>query len=381
MVAPVEIQQIVTKSRGVNPCPNCGKHIPSNVPEYGRYRKGKACYDCEPPNPMPRPCHQCGKEMGSSSAMYSRWKSGVCLCEECKPRSAPRRSLGVMLCEECGEKIPKGRRVAGIMFCYACRPKNPGNHRYSSPEEAHEVMKACWRNKNHTRRRAMEKVTDTTAKWELGFRSKAKRCAICNELLGAARHIDHIIPINVGGTHMRANLRMTCPTCNGQRPHDGRDVDGHQMDLWMGTDAVADILGRRQKKPVVCVRCGSEDIPDHRRGRGDKQVCYGCVPRAAAFPKICIGCGDDAVPPERMHTSRLCLSCKPKYSHATASSLEDPISQYRGRFDIREVARLESLGMGDLRIAKQMSISTVVVKGLRKTLRRLGIANQTRVAA
>jgi hypothetical protein len=37
--------------------------------------------------------------------------------------------------------------------------------------------------------------------------------------------------------------------------------------------------------------------------------------------------------------------------------------------------------MGDLRIAKQMSISTVVVKGLRKTLRRLGIANQTRVAA
>lgn len=41
-------------------------------------------------------------------------------------------------------------------------------------------------------------------------------CAYCESLLGFdAFHIDHIIPISVGGTNGRHNLALSCKKCNG----------------------------------------------------------------------------------------------------------------------------------------------------------------------
>lgn len=42
----------------------------------------------------------------------------------------------------------------------------------------------------------------------------------------AGMQIDHIIPLNIGGTDIRENVRVICRTCNLTRPKDGSDVYG-----------------------------------------------------------------------------------------------------------------------------------------------------------
>lgn len=53
-----------------------------------------------------------------------------------------------------------------------------------------------------------------------------KECSLCNIQLGIgaqAPHIDHIIPLGLGGLHKKDNIRILCRTCNLRRPKDGRD--------------------------------------------------------------------------------------------------------------------------------------------------------------
>jgi 5-methylcytosine-specific restriction endonuclease McrA len=47
-----------------------------------------------------------------------------------------------------------------------------------------------------------------------------------------SKHLDHIIPVVMGGTHTMGNVRIICRTCNLSRPKDGSDLDGHQPTLW-----------------------------------------------------------------------------------------------------------------------------------------------------
>lgn len=66
---------------------------------------------------------------------------------------------------------------------------------------------------------------------------QTKHCPLCGER-AKTKHLDHIIPINIGGTHTRGNVRVICAKCNLSRPHDGSDLNGHQPTLW-ATDARA----------------------------------------------------------------------------------------------------------------------------------------------
>lgn len=58
----------------------------------------------------------------------------------------------------------------------------------------------------------------------------ANICEICKNEMNTiykdplSKHIDHIIPLNIGGLHIIDNLRIICQTCNLKRPKDGRDV-------------------------------------------------------------------------------------------------------------------------------------------------------------
>jgi 5-methylcytosine-specific restriction endonuclease McrA len=40
------------------------------------------------------------------------------------------------------------------------------------------------------------------------------RCAICGQRLGKQTHIDHIVPLALGGSNARSNLQLTHPSCN-----------------------------------------------------------------------------------------------------------------------------------------------------------------------
>jgi hypothetical protein len=55
-------------------------------------------------------------------------------------------------------------------------------------------------------------------------KAQGNRCYICHKKLGKKYHIDHFIPIILGGTNDPGNLRLACPRCNlskgPKHPHD-----------------------------------------------------------------------------------------------------------------------------------------------------------------
>ena len=43
------------------------------------------------------------------------------------------------------------------------------------------------------------------------------KCANCGELPLEAVHVDHIMPLALGGQHKRTNLQALCQTCNQRK--------------------------------------------------------------------------------------------------------------------------------------------------------------------
>lgn len=103
---------------------------------------------------------------------------------------------------------------------------------YAQPE-----IKARRRAYAHERR-VVERAGDLSADAELALRRSTKRCPLCRVVLTDqkhrpnSRHLDHIVPVNQGGRHTPANVRIICADCNKRRPRDGRDFAG-QLRLGM----------------------------------------------------------------------------------------------------------------------------------------------------
>jgi len=74
------------------------------------------------------------------------------------------------------------------------------------------------------KRRARTKQTDITTKYLLELKSKTSHCEICGKKLKDNIHLDHIIPLNVGGLHIKSNIRYVHAKCNLQRPKNGSDI-------------------------------------------------------------------------------------------------------------------------------------------------------------
>lgn len=69
------------------------------------------------------------------------------------------------------------------------------------------------------------------------MRKRAKDCPLCGvrmtdkPKLPHSKELDHILPLNQGGTHTHGNVRIICRMCNARRPKDGSDFAG-QLTLW-----------------------------------------------------------------------------------------------------------------------------------------------------
>lgn len=96
------------------------------------------------------------------------------------------------------------------------------------------MAKAAQRNRDHMRRASM---SDITARQELEMRQRTRKCQLCGTWMTSkpnlpnSKHLDHILPINQGGTHTHGNVRIICAHCNLSRPWDGSDYVG-PLTLW-----------------------------------------------------------------------------------------------------------------------------------------------------
>lgn len=94
-------------------------------------------------------------------------------------------------------------------------------------EYAKSYTKTCkWKiisANNMAKRRAAMKETDIDTAFLLELWDQTTHCVLCHQPLGLDRHLDHIVPLIVGGKHLRGNVRYVHPSCNCSRPKDGSD--------------------------------------------------------------------------------------------------------------------------------------------------------------
>lgn len=81
------------------------------------------------------------------------------------------------------------------------------------------------------KRRARIKDTDIDKDFLFKLANDTNFCEICETSLNSNnRHLDHILPLNIGGLHVKSNVRYICNKCNLSRPKDGRDIlDKHKV--------------------------------------------------------------------------------------------------------------------------------------------------------
>lgn len=92
-----------------------------------------------------------------------------------------------------------------------------------------EAESARMKAKTHTRRLTKQAHSDLTPTRAAEIKHLATICAHCEATLTDTpgprhKHLDHIVPLGVGGSHTEANVRVLCRTCNLSRPQDGSDL-------------------------------------------------------------------------------------------------------------------------------------------------------------
>lgn len=179
-------------------------------------------------------CRRCGVEQPSSSFKpMPRLRDGLnSWCRDCM-RAAGKASRAIHGAKYNAARRKLERRVT-CAWCVTEFVTTPNlRTTYCSADCYKRATKALYRNK-YGRRRAAEVGTDVTRAFVDGL-LRARKCAACGCYMTTAqgprqKHVDHIVPLVVGGTHTVGNLRVICRTCNLTRPKDGRDVQ--QITLW-----------------------------------------------------------------------------------------------------------------------------------------------------
>ena len=255
-------------------------------------------------------------------------------------------------CVECGGALIRDREQPNrLRKCDECRVRKSSltDLKVKDPI-AYEKELSRLRLKNAMRYRVATKFTDVSSSYEMNLRQSARRCAICDEMLTAHRHVDHIVPVELGGTHTRDNLRVTCPKCNLSRPRDYSDIGEFQMNLWMGSDASAQRLALHANRTAridrTCTQCGRPDaVPESRVWRKD-MVCFDCRGKHV-----------------RSGPSRKREGGKPRPTKM----------RYDGKYDMDTVVRLRQAGYGYKRIAAQLEIDRGRARELVKRAIAIGL--------
>jgi 5-methylcytosine-specific restriction endonuclease McrA len=146
-------------------------------------------------------------------------------------------------CTRCGETRPlsdfsKGKRnIDGRKpFCVFCDRKYQAKYRLENAEKKKSAQIA-WREKNrekenaqrrenpekyrihtHNRRALLKSLGKLTPGISIKlFELQKGKCACCKKPLGTDYHMDHIIPLALGGTNTDDNIQLLRAKCNKQK--------------------------------------------------------------------------------------------------------------------------------------------------------------------
>lgn len=198
-------------------CTRCQRCDQPLTPQ-GRGRPRKFCTACVPPGP------------GGAKAWRVANPDRVA-ATKAQQRHPPKT------CQDCGASFPATARSGRCAGCCQKAKAKRRRARQQTPEG-----RARNRIKNN-RRRLARKNGDVTPE-QMAPLLRKRKCPLCRVYMTndaakpTSREIDHIVPLNVGGTDTIENLRALCRACNNRRPRDGSDYTG-PIALWATDPAVA----------------------------------------------------------------------------------------------------------------------------------------------
>ena len=89
-----------------------------------------------------------------------------------------------------------------------------------------EKVKKYGRVVQHRRRARKRAVGGSFTATEIShmLKSQKNKCAVCRQDISKSYHIDHIMPLALGGHNGITNIQLLCPFCNRSK-HDNHPVD------------------------------------------------------------------------------------------------------------------------------------------------------------
>lgn len=164
-------------------------------------------------------CIACGNEYPETNEFFHKHPSGVnglrTKCKNCRNKP-PRHILSPEERRERKREQDRQRKRSAKRIA--------SNDRYRTSAEAKAHLKAYkQRPEVKERRREYDRIreanrrasggTFTKADVEAIRKAQGNRCYLCGKKL-KKYHIDHFIPLALGGTSDPGNLRLACPHCN-----------------------------------------------------------------------------------------------------------------------------------------------------------------------
>lgn len=90
--------------------------------------------------------------------------------------------------------------------------RNDYARRYTKTEKGKAICRATW----HKRRLAIRASDSHFTKEDvrIAYKSQKGKCWHCGKFVGDDYHIDHLIPLDKGGSNEARNIVISCPKCN-----------------------------------------------------------------------------------------------------------------------------------------------------------------------
>ena len=172
-----------------------------------------------------RPCQECGKEFSPRTTQIRDGIGRFC-SRSCSSLAFCRTETRKERDKKSGETYKKS--LAAGKFTMASGPAHPQWTGGAAVARRRQVTSGKGKARSARYRRAnphrvaewaQKRSGKKTGRLPRGtvsllFRRQRERCAFCASSIKGGYHVDHVMPMHLGGLHEPNNLQLLCPSCN-----------------------------------------------------------------------------------------------------------------------------------------------------------------------
>lgn len=191
-------------------------------------------------------CVVCGKPMWFPVSKVGKYLT--CSMECANTRRSELKLLRARNCETCGQVfIPRITQINSGVGRYCSQKCNEKSHAAMNSKEAQKRAREGWKKRNEVS--PIAKSGHKNHRWNGGKQAKRERdrmngwpsqaarraktskqlpngtinkigdlqgwkCVVCKVSIKNKYHVDHIMPLALGGEHKKENIQLLCPSCN-----------------------------------------------------------------------------------------------------------------------------------------------------------------------